>query len=387
MRSRSSAVLVVACFVALLGAGCSATSKRAATVPRRGSGGFGASPTTTAVTPPDRPTSAGSVTNVYAAAEQDVLSPVVQGIPARVYVPNTVANTVDVIDPRTFTVIDHYPVGRVPHHITPSWDMKRLYVDNTEGDSLTVIDPYTGRPEGTIPVTDPYNLYFTLDGKTAIVVAERHRRIDFRNAETWQLIKSLPVPWPGVDHLDLSADGSYFLVSTEYSGQVVKVDLASMEMTGRAIVGGLPVDVKVAPDGSVFYVANQGRLGVSVIDPNTMQEVQFIPTGRGAHGLQISRDAKALFVTNRAEGSVSKIDLATRTLIGTSHIGGSPDMMQVSPDGSELWFSNRNQASVSVIDTRSGVLLHVIKAGRGAHGLAYFPQPGRFNVGHNGVYR
>jgi YVTN family beta-propeller protein len=385
VRSRARAVLAVMCLLALVAAGCS-TKGKGASVRRTTKGGFG-SPATTNLAPSPTPTTRPSGPNIYAAVEHDVLSPVVQGIPARVYVPNTIANTVDVIDPHTFTVIDHYAVGKVPHHITPSWDMTKLYVDNTGGDSLTVIDPRTGKPTATIPVIDPYNLYFTLDGKTAIVVAERHRRIDFRRSDTWELIKSLPVPWPGVDHLDLSADGSYFLVSTEFSGQVVKINTASMEIAGQATVGGLPVDVKVAPDGSVFYVANQARHGVSVIDPNTMTEVQFIPTGRGAHGLQISRDAKSLFVTNRLAGSVTKIDLATRTLIGTSQIGGSPDMMQISPDGTQLWFSNRNHASVSVMDANTGQLLHVIKAGRGAHGLAYFPQPGRFNVGHNGVYR
>jgi YVTN family beta-propeller protein len=328
-----------------------------------------------------------SALNVYAAATANVLAPVVAAVPARVYVPNTLADTVDVIDPATFAVVDHFPVGHVPHHVTPAYDMTRLYVDNTEGDSLTVIDPVTGKPTGAIPVTDPYNLYFTLDGARAIVVAERHNRLDFRDSHTWQLIKSVPVPFNGVDHLDLSADGSYLLASTEFSGMVVKVDTTTMEIVGSVNVGGLPVDVKVAPDGSVFYVANQGRNGVSVIDPVALREVAFIPTGRGAHGLQISRDAKSLYVTNRLAGSVTMIDLATRSVLGTAQVGGSPDMMQISPDGNQLWYSNRYHGTVSVIDAHTGQLLHTIRAGRGAHGVAFFPQPGRFNVGHTGVYR
>jgi hypothetical protein len=28
-----------------------------------------------------------------------------------------------------------------------------------------------------------------------------------------------------------------------------------------------------------------------------------------------------------------------------------------------------------------------IEVGGDPHGLAYFPQPGRFSLGHNGVYR
>src|SRR5260370_11187493 len=81
-------------------------------------------------------------------------------LPPRVYVPNSTAGTVDVIDPRTFTVIHHYAVGSIPHHIAPAWDMSSLYVDNEGSSSLTVIDIHTGRPSGqTINIPFPYNLY------------------------------------------------------------------------------------------------------------------------------------------------------------------------------------------------------------------------------------
>jgi YVTN family beta-propeller protein len=324
---------------------------------------------------------------VYAAATSTRLSAAVRGFPERVYVPNSGAGTVDVIDPATFKVVGHYPVGTVPHHVTPAWNMKSLYVDNTSSNSLTQIDPRTGKPERTIGVTDPYNLYFTPDGKKAIVVAERYGRLDFRDPHTWKLIKSVPIPWPGIDHLDFSADGRYLIASTEFSGVLVKVDTESMRVTDRLVVGGQPVDVKLAPDGSVFYVANQGRGGVSVVDPGTMKEIAFLPTGAGAHGLAVSRDAKSLYVSNRMAGTISVIDLARRKVARTWQIGGSPDMMQVSTDGRELWASGRYDSSVYVVDTQTGRLVHSIQVGAEPHGLAYFPQPGRFSTGHNGVYR
>ena len=336
------------------------------------------------VTGRDQP---GRPGGVYAAATSTRLSAAVRGFPERVYVPNSGSGTVDVIDPATFKVVGHYPVGTVPHHVTPAWDMKSLYVDNTNSNSLTQIDPRTGKPERTIGVTDPYNLYFTPNGKRAIVVAERYGRLDFRDPHSWKLIKSVPIPWPGIDHLDFSANGHYLIASTEYSGRVVKVDTQSMRLTGALDAGGQPVDVKLAPDGSVFYVANQGRGGVSVIDPKKMKEVAFLPTGAGAHGLAISRDARSLYVSNRIAGTISVIDLARQKVTRTWQIGGSPDMLQVSPDGRQLWASGRYDSSVYVVDTRTGRLLHSIQVGTQPHGLAYFPQPGRFSIGHNGVYR
>jgi len=42
---------------------------------------------------------------------------------------------------------------------------------------------------------------------------------------------------------------------------------------------------------------------------------------------------------------------------------------------------------VYVVDTRSGRLLRTIHVGAQPHGLALFPQPGRYSLGHTGVYR
>jgi YVTN family beta-propeller protein len=325
--------------------------------------------------------------NVYAAATSTRLHPRLDGVRERVYVPNSDEGTLTVIDPRRKRVLRKYAVGSIPHHVTPSWDMRDLWVNNTGSNTLTRISPRTGKATRTIPVHDPYNLYFTPDGSKAIVVAERERRLDFRDPESWELIKSVSIPWPGVDHMDFSADGRYLMASTEFSGQLVRVNVESMKITGRVEVGGLPVDVKVSPDGRHFYVANQGRHGVSVVSAGKLKEVGFIPTGQGAHGLHISRDARELYVSNRLDGSISVIDLRTRRRTKTWNIGGSPDMLQISVDGSEIWVSGRFHAGVHVVDSRTGRLKATIPTGAGAHGLAYFPQPGRYSVGHNGVYR
>lgn len=331
-----------------------------------------------------------SKTDVYAHVEGTRIKPSLKKFPERVYVPNMMDNTVDVINPHTFTVVDHYAVGVYPYHITPSWDMKHLYVEADKSNELQVIDPKTGELTGqNIKVPYPYNLYFTPDGKQAIVVTEFLGQLGFYDPHTWKLlgtIKGLP---KGVDHLDFSADGSYFLISSEFNGIITRVNVKERKVTGALKVGGQPIDVKVSPDGKVFYVANQapGYNGVSVIDPRTMKQIKFIPTGQGAHGLQVSRDGKYLYVSNRYEGSISVISFAKRKVVAKWQVGGSPDMFQISPDGKQLWYSDRFNGTVSVVDTRSGKLLHRIPVGFSPHGLSYFPNVGRFCIGHNGVYR
>src|ERR1700704_4208092 len=169
--------------------------------------------------------------NVYANTLSGVVACPLCELPPRVYVPNSTAGTVDVIDPSTFRVIDHYRVGFIPHHVTPAWDMSQLYVDNEGSSKLTVLDIHTGRPTGTISIPFPYNLYFTPDGTKAIDVVERLNRIEFRDPHNgWRLLGSVGMPWPGADHLDFSADGSYLMISMEYSGVVARVNTITMRL-------------------------------------------------------------------------------------------------------------------------------------------------------------
>ena len=113
--------------------------------------------------------------NLYSETTADKLSATVAGDLRRVYVPNLQSNDVYVIDPDTLAVVDKFKVGLNPQHVVPSWDMKTLWVannaENTRVGSLTPIDPRTGKAGKPIAVDDPYNMYFSPDGKSAIVVA------------------------------------------------------------------------------------------------------------------------------------------------------------------------------------------------------------------------
>jgi YVTN family beta-propeller protein len=329
--------------------------------------------------------------DVYAADRPGHMSPAVRGFPDRVYVPNSGSNTVDVIDPHTFAIVGHFDVGRQPQHVVPSYDLRTLWVLNDLGNSLTRIDPATGTRQQTVSVADPYNMYYTPDGRYAIVVAEALHRLDFRDARTMALVESVNVPCRGVDHMDFSADGRYLVASCEFSGDLVKLDvatrkvLATLKLPGKA----MPQDLRLNPDGRVFYAADMMSNGVYMIDGPSLRIAGFIPTGKGAHGLYFSRDSKWLYVSNRGEGTISIIDTSTRTVAKKWTIpgGGSPDMGGVSTDGRVLWLSGRYNAEVYAFDTADGHLLARIKVGKGPHGLCVYPQPGRYSLGHTGNMR
>jgi DNA-binding beta-propeller fold protein YncE len=378
---RPAALLLLA--LALLATACGSSSHPAVTATRRAS----------TRAPRTRHAAATAPLNIYADDAAGDLSPAVAGDPAYVYVPNSMSSTVDVIDQRTFKIVEHFDTGELPQHVTPSWNLRTLYVDNDLGNSLTPINPRTGQPGTPISVQDPYNLYFTPDGHYAIVVSEALQQLNFRNPNTMALVHSLYVPQcRGIDHMDFSADGRYAFASCEFAGRMVKVDLRTQQVVATLVIkGGLssPQDVKLSPDGRVLYTADQDNGGIWEIDPNTFRLIGFIHTGAGAHGLYPSRDAKDMYVSNRQAGSVSVVSFATRRVIATWQLPlpASPDMGGVSADGSTLWLSGRYNAVVYAIDTRTGRLRAEIPVGNGPHGLCVWPQPGRYSLGHTGILR
>ncbi|MFF5564865.1 YncE family protein [Streptomyces sp. NPDC012623] len=330
--------------------------------------------------------------DVYAADRPGMLSPVVRGFPSRVYVPNTNSDTVSVIDPATYKVIDTIEVGRQPQHVVPSWDLKTLWVNNNRGHTLTPINPATGEAGEPVDVHDPYNLYFTPNGKYAIVMASLDHELVFRDPHTMEIKKTVPVTCAGVNHADFSADGRYFIVSCEFSAELLKVDTEKMEVIGQQELpfdDAMPQDVKISPDGKTFYIADMMANGVWVLDGEKFTTPKLLPTGEGCHGLYVSRDSKEMYISNRGEGTISIFDFPKNRLTKKWHLpeGGSPDMGGVSADGKVLWLAGRYDSEVYAIDTASGEELARIPVGGGPHGLAVYPQPGRYSLGHTGVFR
>ena len=343
--------------------------------------------------------------NLYSEIRSDKLSAVVGKHLPRVYVPNRSSNDVWVLDPATLKVIDKFRVGVHPQHVVPSWDLKTLWVNNNaEGrndGSVTPIDPLTGKPGKSIPVDDPYNMYFTPDGSAAIIVAEARKRLDFRDPHTMAMKYSIDTPnCSGINHADFSIDGRYAIFTCEYGGSVAKVDLVAKKVIGylKLSKGGMPQDVRISPDGKIFYVADMKAEGVFVVDGDKFVEIGHIKTGLGAHGLYPSRDGTQLYVANRGvarvygppkgKGSVSVIDFATGKVVANWPIpgGGSPDMGNVSVDGKVLWLSGRYDDVVYVIDTATGTVKS-IPVKKEPHGLTVWPQPGRYSLGHTGNLR
>ncbi|HET7728818.1 MAG TPA: YncE family protein [Usitatibacter sp.] len=343
--------------------------------------------------------------NIYSEIGTSKMSPATAGHKELIYVPHVQSNDVWVIDPATFKVVDKYKVGLNPQHVVPSWDLQTLWVTNnaerTTKGSLTPIDPKTGKPGTAIPVHDPYNMYFSPDGRSAIVVEEAEKRLAFRDPRTLELQYYIQTPQcAGINHADFSIDGKFAVFTCEFAKSIAKIDLVERKVvdTLKLSKGGMPQDVRSSPDGKRFYVADMRADGLFIIDFESFKEVGFIKTGLGSHGIYPSRDGRKLYVANRGShrihgakggpGSVSVVDFATEKVEHTWMVpgGGSPDMGNVSADGKTLWLSGRYDHVVYAFDTETGKA-RVIKVGIEPHGLTVWPQPGRASLGHTGNMR
>ena len=352
-------------------------------------------------------TDAAGRVDIYAATTAGALAPTAAQARPLVYVPNSRSGSVTVIDPATYQIVRTFKTGSIPQHVVPAYDLSRLWVLNNQSSTLVPIDPVTGKDGSPVHVDDPYNMYFTPDGKFAITVAERRERLDFRDPGSMKLVQSVQTGCHGIDHMEFTADARYAIATCEFNGHLLKLDvttravvgLLALDTTSGAGLGAMPQDVRSSPDGKTFFVADMKSDGLRVVDPIAFKQVGFIPTGRGTHGIYPSRDGKFLYVTNRGwntlkagrrgKGSITVVDPASRAVVATWPIpnGGSPDMGNVTADGKELWVSGRYDDEVYVFDTSNGELTHRIRVGREPHGLCVWPQPGRYSLGHTGNMR
>jgi YVTN family beta-propeller protein len=234
--------------------------------------------------------------NLYSETTADKLSPAVAGDLPRVYVPHIQSNDVYVIDPATFQVVDKFKVGLNPQHVVPSWDLRTLWVannaENTTKGSLTPVDPKTGKPGKPIAVDDPYNMYFSPDGKSAIVTCEFTGTVAKIDLVERKVLGYTQVIQPGRPTKTVKGpDGKDEIICTTWKG--------------------MPQDIRASPDGKRFYVADMMADGVHVVDLESFRQVGFIETGKGTHGLYPSRDGKKLYVANRGSRAAAAPTWAT----------------------------------------------------------------------------
>ena len=115
-----------------------------------------------------------------------------------------------------------FGVGRQPQHVVPSCGLQVAVGAERPGRQPHLHRSRHRRKRANHPVDDPYNMYYTPDGKYAIVVAERQAPLDFHDPKTMKPGSSRRGPLPRHRPHGLLRDGRSLIASCEFSADSSK---------------------------------------------------------------------------------------------------------------------------------------------------------------------
>jgi YVTN family beta-propeller protein len=245
------------------------------------------------------------------------------------YVPNTTADTVSVVDTDTGEVSRTIPVKGLPFIAAPTADGKKVYIDN---------------------------LGLNVNGVSVINTAD----------DSVKLIKLKFPPFAIV----LSPDQSrlYALKATQgLTSAIDVIDTATDTVIKSYNVGSIiaPVGLQISPDGKTIYIS-YATGSVGAFDAATGKQV-FKPKYFGGvlpAWLSLSRDGKNLYVLNFVSGDTIVLDTKTWTKVAKIDNGGvnsEPAIAAENLEGTKLYITNFGTQTIQVVDKATWKEVGLIK--------------------------
>jgi YVTN family beta-propeller protein len=310
-----------------------------------------------------------------------------------VYVTNSAADTIDVIDSRSNQVVQVIRGIELPHGVTFSPDGSRVYISNESESVLDVVDRNSGNILQKIALTDhPNNIAITKDGGRVLVgIRANPGMVDVIDTKLLQRTNSIPVDG-SVHNVYVTPDGKYAVSGSIENKSATVIDLQAEKAVWRVKfdAGVRPMAFDTNPDGSTarIFVQLSGFNGFAVVDFAKRAETSRVafpdqPGGFGiaegrmgtpAHGIGVAPDGKSLWANSTVANAVFKYSLPELGLLGHADLpevhpsgraptGSVPEWITFLPDSKFLYVSNSGAASVSVIDVTTLKAVGLIPVG------------------------
>lgn len=295
----------------------------------------------------------------------------------RLYVTNSLGDDISVIDLQTLKVIADIKVGKKVHGVCGPSDGRHVFTTIESENALKVIDTGSQQIVATIHLTGtPNQCASTPDGRY-VAVPIHTNEIDIVDVAQKKIVKVLPIQVP--HNCYNSGNNSDMYCSSTAADEIDRIDLGTMEYSGKIPVGGIPRPYAVSRDEKMMYVALTAFHGFAAVDlanGNKIDRVQLpgpsvaticekLEHRTPTHGLELSPDGKQLWVTSLSDNGVYLYDLATKKISKQIPTGTCPNWITVSPDGQYVMVSNSASDDASVIDTRTRREIARIKVGNG----------------------
>lgn len=297
---------------------------------------------------------------------------------ARLYVGNSLADNVSVIDLNSLKVIGDIHVGPHVHGMAVQQDGKRLFSTSEGDNTLRVFDTSTNKLIGEIKLTGrPNQCAVTPDGKYVAIPIRDRDSVDIVDVAQQKVVKTLPVKAP---HNAFNAGSNrYIFVSSMGDQAIDMIDLEKMDYAAIIHVGGVPRPYVIARDGRTMYVAVSDLHGFVVVDipeKKVLRRVEMPaehptphehpgePINTLTHGLALSPDEKELWVTSLLDDAMYVYDVKSQKFVAHLPVGSGPNWVAFSPGGKYVCVSNAGEDNVSIIDVKARREVARSKVGR-----------------------
>ena len=167
---------------------------------------------------------------------------------SRVYTSNLRDDTVVEIDVASGALERVFDVPPQPEGIGVTPSGSEVWVGSNAEGTVTVIDVSSGEVRGTLEGFGfPYRILFTPDERLAIMPDFRANELRIVDRATLEELKRLDFPGGGPQGVALSGDSKTLYLSLNRQGQVVAIDLETLEVVRRYDVGPTPDGIGWAP--------------------------------------------------------------------------------------------------------------------------------------------
>jgi YVTN family beta-propeller protein len=299
---------------------------------------------------------------------------------ATLFITNTKADSVSIIDTGTFEVVGTIPLGPgKPNRIVFHPDGRTAWVVYDKSHDLGVIDAESRKLIKRVKIGgNPYNLAFTPDGRHLLVLDwasdKSTDEVIFYDLQAEKIDGHVEVStWPA--HAIFSRDGKLLYVSGETAGDVTVIDVVQRTVVGRVVHGGGDaMGLALAADGKTLYAAAGENKTILKIDTSTNKTVGEISLPGIVHEATLTLDGKYLYTTLRKANKIVVVRTSDDKIVATIPQKGYPDLVTMEPTGRWALVTNRWADLVSVIDLASHSQVRTIPVGKAPHGMALRPR-------------
>jgi YVTN family beta-propeller protein len=274
-----------------------------------------------------------------------------------VYVANSGANTISVIDTAKGGVIKTITLSHQPQYVAVSPNGSRLYVSTHDGpnvgNGVTVINTATNQAVTWIMLkgileSDPYALAVSPDGSRVYVPDHTRDSVAVIDTGSNSVVNTLPVVkaphWVTFDPVKPIA-----LVANHESNVLTVIDTRTNEVGKTIPVGKSPHSVAITPDGARAFTANFDGDSASIVDLNALRTERTLAIGLHPRCVAISTDGRHAYYALNGTGVLRVLDTKTLTVTASVKTGAGPWVVAVSPDGHYAYVSNNEANTVSVL--------------------------------------